>query len=172
MNRRAFTLVELLVVIAIIGLLSTVAIVSLNSSRLNARNTKRKADLLQISKALELYYSYNNAYPDTGGAWQGVCSSYLGLPDSGPTAWIPGLAPTYMAVLPRDPNTGIANNGTAQPACQTPGQNCYLYRSTPYDYKLLAHCTPEGPMSAADPFYDYIRPYWGWTIYTQGGKGW
>ena len=31
---------------------------------------------------------------------------------------------------------------------------------------------PEGPMSTTDPFYDYIRPYWAWTIYTQGGKPW
>jgi prepilin-type N-terminal cleavage/methylation domain-containing protein len=37
MPRRAFTLVELLVVIAIIGLLSTIAITSMNSSRVKAK---------------------------------------------------------------------------------------------------------------------------------------
>jgi general secretion pathway protein G len=75
MKRHAFTLVELLVVIAIIGLLSTVAVVATGSARINSRNMKRKADLVQISKALELYYSNNNAYPSTGAthpAW-GVC---------------------------------------------------------------------------------------------------
>lgn len=38
-NKRGFTLVELLVVIAIIGILSTVAVVNLNSSRLKAKET-------------------------------------------------------------------------------------------------------------------------------------
>jgi prepilin-type N-terminal cleavage/methylation domain-containing protein len=41
MRRRAFTLVELLVVIAIIGLLSTVAVVSLAGARSKARDVKR-----------------------------------------------------------------------------------------------------------------------------------
>jgi prepilin-type N-terminal cleavage/methylation domain-containing protein len=38
MPRRAFTLVELLVVISIIGLLSTVAVVALGSTRSGAHN--------------------------------------------------------------------------------------------------------------------------------------
>jgi prepilin-type N-terminal cleavage/methylation domain-containing protein len=43
MKRNAFTLVELLVVIAIIGLLSTIAIVSMNSSRDKARIASGKS---------------------------------------------------------------------------------------------------------------------------------
>ena len=43
-NKRGFTLIELLVVIAIIGLLSTMAVVSLNSARLKARDAKRASD--------------------------------------------------------------------------------------------------------------------------------
>ena len=53
---RGFTLVELLVVIAIIGLLSTLAVVSLNSARGKARDAKRLADIRQIQTAMELYY--------------------------------------------------------------------------------------------------------------------
>lgn len=62
-NKKGFTLIELLVVIAIIGILSTLAVVAYNNSRIKARDTKRVADIKQISKALEQYYSQNNSYP-------------------------------------------------------------------------------------------------------------
>ncbi len=166
MSRRAFTLVELLVVIAIIGLLSTVAVVATSSARVNARNAQRKANLLQVSKALELYFSNNNSYPTTGGSanWQGTCSDYGSYPDSGAGAWIPGFQ-SYVAVLPHDPNTGIPNPTTGLAGCRTSGVKvCYLYTSNGTDYKLIAHCTPEGTMSASDSFYDPNRPNWAWQV--------
>jgi type II secretion system protein G len=172
MRRNAFTLVELLVVVAIIGLLSTVAVVSLTSTQTNARNQKRKADLLQISKALELYFADNGAYPSTGTAWHGHCSLYGGYPDTGATAWIPDISPTYMASLPRDPRDSQPNPSSAQGACLSPSQNCYLYRSDGNNYKLLAHCTPEGTMLSTDTFYDSSRPTWAWTIYSQEAAAW
>ncbi|MFA5644268.1 MAG: LamG-like jellyroll fold domain-containing protein [Patescibacteria group bacterium] len=59
----AFTLVELLVVIAIIGILATLAIVSIQNTRSKARDTKRIADIKQIQTALELYFNDNGSYP-------------------------------------------------------------------------------------------------------------
>jgi len=50
-NKQGFTLVELLVVIAIIGILSTVAIVNLNSARDKARQASAQAALSQITSA-------------------------------------------------------------------------------------------------------------------------
>ncbi|MBI2474140.1 MAG: type II secretion system protein [Candidatus Taylorbacteria bacterium] len=66
MNKRsrAFTLVELLVVIAIIGILSSVVVVSLNSSRQRARDSKRVSDIKQIQLALAMYQDLNGSYPD------------------------------------------------------------------------------------------------------------
>ena len=61
--RSGFTLIELLVVIAIIGILSTLAVIALGNARTKARDTRRVADLKQISTALELYYSDNGSYP-------------------------------------------------------------------------------------------------------------
>ncbi len=58
-----FTLIELLVVIAIIGILSTLAVVSLQGARERARDTKRIADVKQIQTALELYYNDASSYP-------------------------------------------------------------------------------------------------------------
>lgn len=62
-NRRGFTLVELLVVIAIIGLLSTLAVVSLGTARSKARDARRISDVKQIQTALELYFADAGVYP-------------------------------------------------------------------------------------------------------------
>lgn len=58
-----FTLMELLVVISIIGLLSSLAIVSLSSARAKARDALRKADMAQLRTALSLYFDDNKRYP-------------------------------------------------------------------------------------------------------------
>lgn len=68
-NKKAFTLVELLVVISIIGILSSFAVVSLNSARVKARDALRKGDMAQIRTALALYYMENNRYPICG-TWE------------------------------------------------------------------------------------------------------
>lgn len=63
MRRKAFTLIELLVVISIIGLLSTIAVVSLDASRTKAKAARAAADLKQIATALQLYVADNGGYP-------------------------------------------------------------------------------------------------------------
>jgi len=164
-TRLAFTLVELLVVISIIALMSTIAVVATSSAQINARNTRRKADAVQISKALELYYADNSSYPNTGGAMENNCPG-SGYSDTDPGSWIPGLTSGgYMAKLPRDPNTGKGNPNSVWPACQTlPTSNCYRYRSDGTNYKILIACTPEGTLSATDPFYDPARPTYSWQL--------
>lgn len=66
-NKKGFTLVELLVVISIIGILSSFAVVSLNSARQKARDALRRGDMAQVRTALNLYYDDNNyQYPPCG----------------------------------------------------------------------------------------------------------
>jgi prepilin-type N-terminal cleavage/methylation domain-containing protein len=164
--RAAFTLIELLVVIAIIGLLSTVAVVSLGSARVSARNATRRASMIQITKALELFYSTNSAYPSTvgvtgcpsfGGVYYcGSCGFYGGLPNTdSPTSWIPGLTSGgFIAQLPGDPNSGKVNLGSPFSTCRIdPAHNCYLYASDGTNYALFAYCTPEGTWASTDLFY-------------------
>jgi len=62
-GKRGFTLIELLVVISIIGVLSTIAMTSLNAARIKARDAKRITEIEQIQKALEVYYSVHGYYP-------------------------------------------------------------------------------------------------------------
>jgi prepilin-type N-terminal cleavage/methylation domain-containing protein len=178
MSRRAFTLVELLVVISIIGLLSTIAVVSLGSARMNARNTQRKANLVQISKALDLYYADNSSYPSTGGLnqWRGACSAFGPYPDSGAGAWIPNFQ-NYMAQLPHDPMTNKAVNLTA--GCQASGGlSCYIYTSDGIDYKIIAHCLGEGPLAGigadlmADPGAAGGRLQQSYAVYSPGARAW
>src|SRR3990172_9589302 len=63
-KRRGFTLIELLVVIAIIGILASFAIASFTSAQAKGRDSRRKADLDAVKKALEL-----NKSDCIGGAW-------------------------------------------------------------------------------------------------------
>lgn len=60
---KAFTLVEIMVVIAIIGILSTLIMVSLDNTKMTARNTRRLADIKQLQLALKLYYNDVGSFP-------------------------------------------------------------------------------------------------------------
>ncbi len=73
-RQEGFTLIELLVVIAIIGMLSSVALMSVNAARKKARDVRRLADIAEIQKALELYKADYGEYPEedsTGLSWDG-----------------------------------------------------------------------------------------------------
>ena len=56
-KQKGFTLIELLVVIAIIGVLSSVVLASLNTSRVKGNDAKTKAQVSGLRTAAELYYS-------------------------------------------------------------------------------------------------------------------
>jgi len=62
-----FTLIELLVVVTIIGILASIVLVSLGSARVKARDTRRIADLRQVTLALEFYVDKYRHYPPTSG---------------------------------------------------------------------------------------------------------
>jgi len=120
MNKKGFTLIELLVVIAIIGLLSTLAVVALNSARQKSRDSKRVADVKQIQTALELFFSDSTAgYPAGSNITLGI-NSAKALCDGG---WNTGscAGTTYMGLVPTAPTP-------AETGCTT-GQNSYEYLS-------------------------------------------
>ncbi|HNV97314.1 MAG TPA: type II secretion system protein [bacterium] len=104
-NKKGFTLIELLVVIAIIGLLSTLAVVSLNGARQKARDAVRKSDLNAIATAMELYKteSGNDQYYATVGA----CATPANLATKATDGDLceGNAIGTYMTSIPGDPST-------------------------------------------------------------------
>ncbi len=98
MKQKGFTLIELLVVIAIIGLLASVVLVSINSARAKARDAKRKADLAQIQKALEIYINQTGAMP----ANQNPCCYYY---DNQPNFLIELVNAGILSSIPHDPQS-------------------------------------------------------------------
>ena len=118
-NKKGFTLIELLVVIAIIGLLSTLAVVSLNNARVKSRDARRVADMKQMQTALELYFTDQNTYPAQPVA--GVCGTLAGdLNDtnacclSSTNGFAAACAGTnYMGSVPENPlPNGVTYNYT------------------------------------------------------------
>lgn len=120
-NKKAFTLIELLVVIAIIGILSTLAIVSLQNARKSARDAKRMVDARQLQTAIELYSN------DTGS-----------LPDS-----LEALSPKYIAMLPQAP---IPADGDC-----TSENNEYTYSTDGSTYSIsFCTGSPTGDLPAGE----------------------
>ena len=139
-NLLGFTLVELLVVISIIGILSSFAVVSLNSARQKARDALRKGDIAQLRTALEMYYDDYLSYPACG-TWDdgdsdfgatvsdnfgGGCECYINVLEIELTA---GLKP-IMPKPPRDPKN-ITNN------CSLDGIFNYRYVSDSTQYAVV-----------------------------------
>lgn len=148
-NRFGFTLIELLVTVSIISLLSSMVLFSINKASSKSREAVRKSDLKQLQNALETYYSEFNAYPSTGNNWWGASVNGGNRGVNGVNAYIPGLTPTYMSILPLDP------------AGDKSGWSGYNYRSDGQNYKLISHTVgPETFPQAGGAFYDPIRPTW------------
>ncbi len=92
-NTKGFTLVELLICLVIISILAMSGTAAYTASIRNSRDSKRKADLNNIQKALELYYEDAQRYPATL------------TPGSPLTYTFGGTTSTYMQSVPRDPRT-------------------------------------------------------------------
>jgi prepilin-type N-terminal cleavage/methylation domain-containing protein len=124
-TNSGFTLVELLVVISIIGILSSFAVVSLNSARAKARDALRKGDMAQIRTALNLYYDDNLSYPICG-TWNGDDEDFGAAVSAGSACYngtlttaLSGGARPFLGEMPKDPK-----NTTNDPNVS----NVYLYR--------------------------------------------
>lgn len=108
---KGFTIIELLVVITIIGILTSSVTFAAGKANDKARDARRKEDLKNLSTALKLYYLDFGSYPESG--VDGEATSSEGA------NWIPGLVPTYIKELPKDPTQAGIISTLAKPAGST-----------------------------------------------------
>ena len=62
-RKKSFTLIEVLIVVFILGILASLLLANFLTSLKKGRDARRKADLEQIQKALEMYYEDKKKYP-------------------------------------------------------------------------------------------------------------
>ena len=140
MKQKGFTLVELLVAIGIIGILSSIAVVSVSNVRAKARDAKRVADVKQVQTALESYMNDKGEYP----AFQGnlgvnnggnVINKLCGDTSAG-FQNADCAATTYMSPVPANPAPNTMEykyvsrtNATPAAACTgVAGESCVSYK--------------------------------------------
>lgn len=142
-NNKGFTLIELLVVIAIIGLLSTLAVVALNSARMKSRDARRLSDVKQIQTALELFYNDQGMYPPSGVAAN--TSLFLGTGnqvclDAGGWDATCVAGDVYMAAVPSYPSPRTDNICDPTTDDQAVGYSYINHTATDASTYTLQYC--------------------------------
>lgn len=132
-NNSGFTLVELLVVMSIIGFLASSSVYLINSTRMDARDSRRLADVKTIQKALEMYYSDNLKYPPVNQVgWTSGASN--------PLKTI--LTPNYLPVFPFDPK-GLAYYYDSDPGDSYQTYGLMVFMEHPKNIAAFANNTKD-----------------------------
>jgi len=170
-RQRGFTLIELLVVVAIIGILATIVVVNVSNAQKKARDSKRVSDITAIGDAVKLYQLENGAYPAVNAtcSWLSYEDNVWANTGTAPpdtlcrsrTDWVPGVAPTFISLLPEDPGPSTSYKRDWNFAGTNYSENGpnrgYLYWSNGANYKIMAHSTETGnanPRGIWDPLRD------------------
>lgn len=90
-RRAAFSLVELIVVMVILGMLAGLVAVRTRGYLISAKQNAAKAEIANISKALETFYADQGRYPTT--------DEGLDILVEGTSTWPDG----FLNKLPKDP---------------------------------------------------------------------
>ena len=136
-----FTLIELIVVIAILGILSTIGLTSFRTSQIKSRDAKRKSDLEQVQRALEMYMNDVGHYPNSTAIGGTIGSFSWGVEFKDAKGTI------YMKELPKDPtgNTEYCYKSVVAPTVATSYQ-LYAKLENSQDPKCLG-----GQLKCIDP---------------------
>jgi prepilin-type N-terminal cleavage/methylation domain-containing protein len=102
---RGFTLIELILVMALVAILAVVGLGSYNQATMKSRDTERKNDLNQITKALETFNNDVGRYPEVNNDGDMTCPGIDDEQDCNGriSAYFNGALATYMQEVPADP---------------------------------------------------------------------
>jgi len=95
---KGFTLIEIMVVMVILGLLVALVAPNIMGRGDDARVTTAKAQLRNISSALDMYRLDNSHYPSTDQGLEALVREPSGFPE--PRNWNPD---GYLSSVPKDP---------------------------------------------------------------------
>lgn len=170
---QGFTVVELLVVIVVMGVLASIGTVAYNGVQAKARDADRRADMLDIKDALELYYADNRTYPTSTGSTK-INASWVTSSDASWANLASQLVPKYLPALPQDPQGSTATNPAIYSGfnydyirltngwCATSGTKpgyllAYRLESGSQEYKIEGDCPTASTQPSNYSSSEYIR---------------
>jgi len=113
LHERGFTLIQILILFAMLGVFIAGFLMIFHPLDMiqNMQDQKRKSDLVEIQKALELYYQKNGRYPFASDTFEIMQTKK-------PLQWGQDSWGSYIQILPDDP---------------VPFSRTYVYYSNPLD---------------------------------------
>ena len=142
-SKEGFTLIELLIVLAIIGLLASILFLWLGGARAQARDSKRKAEVDTLGKALEFHYTDHDEYPEA--------TDWIKIEEDANANGPFSLAMQgYVSEIPRDP---------LYPRIEGEKEYSYQYKSTEDEKGYKIHVEME---TGEDTSYE---------VYSGDGRG-
>lgn len=133
-----FTVLELLIVLAVFGLLATLAIFSLNSSRMGLRDAQRLSDINVLQNVLGRYWLEKATYPVSAGVNLGQPGTNTEVFSSaGFVSRNEATPPLYLNQIPVGPK----------------GNEYYRYRGGPNGYSIRFKTEGDTVYGKANVYY-------------------
>lgn len=106
--RRGFTVVEVIVIVIVISILVSISVLAFSRVQMDARDQKRKTDIMLFVDAMETYYEKNGEYPSgcaaTNASSPNSCLAAAGVLTGGAALFQDTTVTAMRAILPTLPS--------------------------------------------------------------------